>query len=119
MKTFCFVVSLVAACIAAVVFVGTIEAANGAPQQAAGAAMALCIAVIPYVFSRSIEKLIEPDARPVVIVKRAAEAPSASSQLAPEPKIRFQGAIGRQDGESLEQYARRIQTQSRARQQSI
>ncbi len=40
-----------------------------APQQAAGAAMALCIAVIPYVFSRSIEKLLEPKAREVIVVQ--------------------------------------------------
>ena len=30
-------------------------AATGAPQEAAGAAMALAIAVIPYVFTRCIE----------------------------------------------------------------
>ncbi len=32
-----------------------ISASNGAPQQAAGAAIALGLAVIPYVFTRCIE----------------------------------------------------------------
>lgn len=40
-------------------FVGfvTIASASGAPQQAAGAAMARLIAIVPYVFARSIQEL--------------------------------------------------------------
>ena len=32
-----------------------VVASKGAPQEAAGAAIALCIAVIPYVFTRAVE----------------------------------------------------------------
>jgi hypothetical protein len=35
----------------------TIASASGAPQQAAGAAMACLIAIVPYVFARSIQEL--------------------------------------------------------------
>jgi hypothetical protein len=34
-----------------------LESATGAPQQAAGAAMAVASAVIPYVFARAVEKI--------------------------------------------------------------
>lgn len=33
----------------------TLAGAKGAPQEAAGAAIALCCAVIPYVFTRAVE----------------------------------------------------------------
>ncbi|MDM7987255.1 MAG: hypothetical protein QUS13_07980 [Smithella sp.] len=34
-----------------------LESATGAPQQAAGAAMAVASAVVPYVFARAVEKI--------------------------------------------------------------
>jgi hypothetical protein len=39
-------------------FVNTLVLANSAPQQAAGAAMALGYAVIPYVLARAIDGLL-------------------------------------------------------------
>lgn len=53
---FCYAVTLIASIIAALVAVGGNAAATGAPQQAAASAIALAIAVIPYVFSRCVEK---------------------------------------------------------------
>ena len=43
------------AVIAAFILFGTLASAKGAPQEASGAAIALCCAVIPYVFTRAIE----------------------------------------------------------------
>lgn len=41
----------------AVQFFEAVSRAQSAPQQAAGAGMALCYAVIPYVLARVVEKL--------------------------------------------------------------
>jgi hypothetical protein len=54
MKFFWVCVALAAA-LAALVLVGGLATANGAPQQAAVAAVAVAIAVIPYIFARAIE----------------------------------------------------------------
>jgi len=48
-------VTALAAGLAALLFVSMMSEATGAPQEAAGAAMALAIAVIPYVFTRCLE----------------------------------------------------------------
>ena len=40
---------------AALVLFATLPGAKGSPQEASGAATALCCAVIPYVFTRAIE----------------------------------------------------------------
>src|SRR5262245_2015770 len=52
-----FVLPMIGALLAGVVLVLTVTGANGAPQEAAGAAIAIGLAVIPYVFARSVEKL--------------------------------------------------------------
>jgi hypothetical protein len=52
-------VTAFAAGISALTFVATVGDANGAPQQAAGSAMALAIAVIPYVFTRCLEGITQ------------------------------------------------------------
>lgn len=46
---------LLGALAAAVQVYGTHQSATGAPQQAAGMAMACAYAIVPYVFARSIE----------------------------------------------------------------
>lgn len=51
----CWGITALASCLAAVGFVSSNAAATSAPQEAAGAAMALAIAVIPYVFTRCVE----------------------------------------------------------------
>jgi hypothetical protein len=40
---------------AALILFATLASAKGAPQEASGAAIALCCAVIPYVFTRAME----------------------------------------------------------------
>jgi hypothetical protein len=42
-------------------FVGTLSGASSAPQQAAGAAMAVCWAVIPYVIARAVSEIVNKD----------------------------------------------------------
>lgn len=61
MKTFCWVVTIVCCIIAGIVLLTTSIGSNGAPQQAAGAAIAAALAVIPYVFSRAIAELTAPE----------------------------------------------------------
>lgn len=58
MKTVARVFGLIAtifAVVAGLVFVVTMVGAESAPQEAAGAGMALGVAVIPYVFARGLE----------------------------------------------------------------
>jgi hypothetical protein len=54
-------------------FLNSLIAATSAPQQAAGAAMAMCWAVLPYVFARAVEGLSHPGAkaeeRPMTIIE--------------------------------------------------
>lgn len=57
----CWLLTLFAACIAAVIFLAMMTEAKSAPQQAAAAAMALAVAIIPYVFTRCVEGLCRPD----------------------------------------------------------
>jgi hypothetical protein len=49
-------VTYFAAIVASLVLFGTESAANGAPQEAAGAALALGIAVIPYCISSTMQR---------------------------------------------------------------
>lgn len=54
---FCWTVTVIAAGFAAIQLFDTMLSAESAPQQAAGAAFALGIAIIPYVFSRSVQSV--------------------------------------------------------------
>src|SRR5574338_467797 len=54
-----FILPLVGAVIGTLVALWAITL-DGAPQQAAGFAMALCWGALPYVFARAIEKLLRP-----------------------------------------------------------
>lgn len=62
MKAFCWVITIISCIIAGMVLLATFTSSNGAPQEAAGAAMAAAIAVIPYVFSRAVTELSESKA---------------------------------------------------------
>lgn len=50
------IMTYVAAVVAGLVFFVTVSAANGAPQEAAGSAMALVIVVIPYCISATMQR---------------------------------------------------------------
>ena len=49
------ILTIVFACLGALLFVVTALAAKGAPQEAAGSAMALALTIIPYCFLRGFE----------------------------------------------------------------
>lgn len=51
----CWIVTAVATTLGLLELLTALGEANGAPQEAAGAAIAVAFAVIPYVFSRSME----------------------------------------------------------------
>jgi magnesium-transporting ATPase (P-type) len=53
----CWLFTIIGVLIGTYVFVVTLTKSNGAPQEAAGAAIALCFVVIPYVLARAVEKL--------------------------------------------------------------
>lgn len=55
MLVFSWVITLIATCFALLGLGIAIFASNGAPQQAAGAAIACATCVIPYVFTRALE----------------------------------------------------------------
>ncbi len=52
-----YLLAFIGALIGALDFIGTMGAAESAPQQAAGAAMAMAWAVLPYVCARAMEKM--------------------------------------------------------------
>jgi formate/nitrite transporter FocA (FNT family) len=52
-----WLITILGALFGALLFAQSFTSANGAPQQAAGAAMACAAAVLPYVFARAIEKI--------------------------------------------------------------
>lgn len=57
MRKFFWGVTMLMSAIGAIVAFTGMAAANGAPQEAAAAAMGLAIAVIPYCFSRAITEM--------------------------------------------------------------
>ena len=56
----CWVVTAIGASIGLLLLFATMGGSESAPQEAAGAAMALAAAAIPYVFTRCIEGLTAP-----------------------------------------------------------
>jgi hypothetical protein len=52
-----FVLPLLGSLLGGLILVGTLGSAQGAPQEAAGAAFACAAALLPYVFARSVEKM--------------------------------------------------------------
>lgn len=63
----CWIVTLIATALAAWQLVADLSRANEAPQQAAAAAIALSFAIIPYIFTRCVEKLSDPEPREVKV----------------------------------------------------
>lgn len=55
MVSFLYIATLVSTCVGALVLVLGFSGANSAPQEAAAAAAAIALAVIPYVFTRSVQ----------------------------------------------------------------
>lgn len=56
-RAFFWTLAALAAVIAGFDLFTTVNIANGAPQQAAGAAMAAATAVVPYVFARAVDSI--------------------------------------------------------------
>jgi len=57
MKTFFWVITILCSLVGALVaFIG-VSAANGAPQEAASAAMGMAFAVIPYCLARAVSEI--------------------------------------------------------------
>lgn len=56
----CWAITALAAIFAALELVAVEGSANGAPQEAAGAALACAIVIIPYVFTRCVEGFAAP-----------------------------------------------------------
>jgi hypothetical protein len=57
MMVFCWLVTIAGAVAGGVALVVTFITSTGAPQQAAGAAIAVACSVIPYCFTRAVEKI--------------------------------------------------------------
>ncbi len=55
MVQICYVVTLISACFGALTLIFGFGSARSAPQEAAAAALAIALAVIPYVFSRCVQ----------------------------------------------------------------
>jgi hypothetical protein len=53
-----YVLTVIGVFAGAVMFLITLTQSTGAPQEAAGAAMSLCFAIIPYCLARAVEKLL-------------------------------------------------------------
>ncbi len=61
-----WVLTLACSILAALVIAATLAFAKGAPQEAAGYAMACAFAVVPYVFTRAAEAIAAPRLRDAV-----------------------------------------------------
>jgi hypothetical protein len=57
---FFYVVTAIMTVIATIVLIGGLAKATGSPQEAAVAAIAVAIAVLPYIFARCVEKASGP-----------------------------------------------------------
>jgi hypothetical protein len=93
----CWAITLFMSCCSALFAFVTIGGANGAPQEAAGAAMAMV--VIPYVFTRCVEGISKDYPMPVEVVrskkwrrqrpdKRVARSPTRLPDYSPLPMTR-------------------------------
>lgn len=74
---FFWLCTLLGVLVGGLTFFGMMMGATGAPQQSAGAAMALCWAVIPYVFTRAIEGFYTSDWRTKMLKATEKIAPKA------------------------------------------
>ena len=76
------------AVIAALIVFATLASAKGAPQEASGAVIALCCAVIPYVFTRAIEGWQTATWRREMLdeARRRPIAPTSPASTATPPK---------------------------------
>ena len=72
----CWIITALAASAAAITFFRTVARASLSADVAAGAAMAAALAIIPYVFTRCMEGLIEPGRAPVAKAAAPQEAPA-------------------------------------------
>lgn len=66
---FCWAVTATSASFGGLYFFVTLTLANGAPQEASGAAGALAFAIIPYVFTRAIAGLAAPAVQSVRLIR--------------------------------------------------
>jgi ABC-type spermidine/putrescine transport system permease subunit II len=57
----CWVVTAVASAIGLLILFSALGNSNSAPQQAAGAGMAIACAAIPYIFTRCMEGILRKD----------------------------------------------------------
>jgi len=55
-------VAMVGAFIGGCVLILSVLGANGAPQEAAGAAIAMALGVLPYVLARAVDEMARPKA---------------------------------------------------------
>jgi hypothetical protein len=56
-RKFFWIITAIAGALAGLLFIGFVGTANGAPQEAAGAAIAIGTAIIPYVFARALDEI--------------------------------------------------------------
>ena len=57
MRVLLWVVTIISSCIGGIILLFTLVSSSGAPQEAAGAAIAIAFTVIPYCIARAYEKL--------------------------------------------------------------
>lgn len=79
--TFSWIITLIATCFAALGLCFGLAVSNGAPQQAAVAAIAAASVIIPYVFTRAIEGISGSEAKPATDTPSVPAAPTASRSL--------------------------------------
>jgi hypothetical protein len=72
----CWIITALAASAGALTFFVTVAHASLSSDEAAGAAMAAALAIIPYVFTRCMEGLIEPGRAPAAKAAAPSQAPA-------------------------------------------
>jgi ABC-type phosphate transport system permease subunit len=56
-ESVCWILTILGTVVAGLFLAGALFASNGAPQEAAAAALAAAFAVVPYVFTRAIQAM--------------------------------------------------------------
>jgi hypothetical protein len=77
-----YIIAALSSVLGGLVLIFTIASSSGAPQQAAGAAIAMALAVLPYVFARSIQ-----------ITNQQSEARQRHLEILAALKVRSSSAI--------------------------
>lgn len=82
MRAFCWILTMLGCVIGGIVLVTTLASSTGAPQEAAGGAVAVAFGALPYFFTRALEAL--SDGRYTAMAQALTALKSIDHKLPPQ-----------------------------------